>query len=483
MVHPRRRSTLLGLLALALAVTLSSVLMRGGADTTGTPRTAAATPRAEGLRPGTGPSGELRAPDLVGPRAPSRAAGPQARGVLVRVVDDTGAGVPGAVVRLLVSGKETGRGGTDGSGALFFETPAGAGYRAELLTERLPEGWFGPRDQAAPEPEPRSGTFGRPAEVLEGEVAEITLTVERAARVFGHVREADGTPIADAVVTAQAFQPGEEDRSTRSGPLGEFELTGLRPGHLVLMLGEEGSAAGTEPLRELVTLEPGGEHGVELRYHAEAGVVSGQVISQAGHALEDHHLWLRLSPRAGSGSTGRAAETTGAGGAFSLSDLPAGEVELWVIGVSDTPPRFITPRVEPGEFRTSRLQYGVLLATFTLKPATDHDLGRLVLSEPLPYDLQGEVELPEDPVARKAVLRHLSVELQPEGLAWAPSTGVREDGRFRIVHRPVPERLDVVLLFDHEVIARETIVPDTTSRNTVQFKAQDLASHLQPIDR
>ncbi len=70
------------------------------------------------------------------------------------------------------------------------------------------------------------------ASVRPGDVVEVNLQLERAARLVGVVRDGAGAPVEGARVRANGHRPTRGERtSARSGADGRFELDGVEPGH------------------------------------------------------------------------------------------------------------------------------------------------------------------------------------------------------------------------------------------------------------
>jgi protocatechuate 3,4-dioxygenase beta subunit len=145
----------------------------------------------------------------------------------------------------------------------------------------------------------------------------VKVTLWAAASVAGVVTDEAGRPVAHAAVApAGAGLGGSEFRWVTTDGQGRFEVQGVAPGRVLLRAQGRGYA-----MSEVVGVDvaPGGHvDGVHLVLRA-ARVLRGRVVRPDGRPAEG----VQVSARPGS-----IVATTGPDGAFSISDLPSGEVVL-----------------------------------------------------------------------------------------------------------------------------------------------------------
>jgi hypothetical protein len=132
-----------------------------------------------------------------------------------RVRDQDGAPVGGAAVTLVdVTGRQIGRGTTDGAGAFALLAPGPGGY--VLIA-------------SAPAHQPEAATVN-----LADGAARLEITLRGASGLRGVVRAAEtGVPIMDAAVTLTDLR-GDVVDSRLSGPGGEYNFSSLAPGTYTL---------------------------------------------------------------------------------------------------------------------------------------------------------------------------------------------------------------------------------------------------------
>jgi hypothetical protein len=160
---------------------------------------------------------------------------------------------------------------------------------------------------------------------LDSAPAEITLTLERALRVRGEVREArGGAPLAGVEVRLVA---AFGERLARTGPDGGFELDDLGPALARLLVTRSGYA----PDERLVRVEGEGTrvHDVGRIALAAAGVVTGRVVDAAGKPVVGARVARgRVPTHLPLGPLPAGVVATDADGRFVLADVPAGPAVL-----------------------------------------------------------------------------------------------------------------------------------------------------------
>jgi hypothetical protein len=157
---------------------------------------------------------------------------------------------------------------------------------------------------------------------------EMRVTLTRAFRVVGMVRESDGRPIDDATIRIES---GSSYRAARAASDGRFEVT-LPPGepatvtfetprHQPVSLVQDGGAAGESRDIGPVVL-PGG------------AIIRGHVVSAAGEPVPSARVWVLRpasnGPLAAWLANRTAEASTDASGAFELQGLAEGPVLIRV---------------------------------------------------------------------------------------------------------------------------------------------------------
>lgn len=218
------------------------------------------------------------------------------------VVDDTGAPIAGAKVRLDRRAPRPRMGAatatTDGAGRFRFG-PIAPG-ELELAASR--DGYLPATDEEV--------------RVAAVESRTVTLALQRARRIEGKVVDREGTPVAGAVVVASPRGQGSDvETSDRTGTDGAFGLD-LRGGGYALQITHElfrpGEASVEAPARGLVVrLEPG------------AGI-EGEVLDEDGKPVRGAHVAVVAAAPQQDRAARRA--TTDARGRFRLGGLDPGTV-------------------------------------------------------------------------------------------------------------------------------------------------------------
>lgn len=170
---------------------------------------------------------------------------------------------------------------------------------------------------------------------VEDEVAsDLRIVLPRGGAVLGRVVDLNGRPVADALVKPAGTRVDDrlEDqlaRSTRSGPDGHFELTGLSAG-AVKLEAEALGFAGSPPVE--VAVEPGQVvPGVQLTLHVGGGIrgvlTDDRGLAQAGQVVSTQH----------DDHSSRAFARTDDSGAFQFERLVPGRHTLTVTPLLNRP--------------------------------------------------------------------------------------------------------------------------------------------------
>jgi protocatechuate 3,4-dioxygenase beta subunit len=190
---------------------------------------------------------------------------------------------------------------------------------------------------SAPGHQPQVATL-----VVGGAPVAYDLVLAGTGGLTGAVRDADGTPVAGALVVA-TDQRGEVAGSATTGADGGYRLTDLVPGTYTVTV----NAPGHRPTAEQVAVAAeGATRDIELR---SAATVHGTVRHRDGRPLEDARVTLLDA----SGNV-VAAHATGSDGAFSFADLAGEEYTVVATGY----PPVATPLTLDG---TSRDGFDLLL--------------------------------------------------------------------------------------------------------------------------
>ncbi len=240
-------------------------------------------------------------------------------------------------------------------------------------------------------------------QVIAGGVAEIVLRLPVTAALRGRVLAADGSPIADAWIGASTSR--ENFQMTESNAEGQYRLSGLLPGEIILkvMAGELSSDFSLQ-------IAAGEDLERDLQFENRA-LIRGRLVSESGPALED---WM---VRASGESRNQASVITDEEGRFTLENLSEGQAYLLeVFGKND---RWHSAFVFEDTFPSSEeIELRVPLAA----QATGSIQGRILnwLGEPMAAAQVGAA--------------------QASQLMWIPET-LGPDGRFHFTDLPVGEYL------------------------------------------
>ncbi|MGW8383803.1 MFS transporter [Streptomyces sp. NBU3104] len=258
----------------------------------------ASVPAAE---PHAAPAPEAAAPPA--PQLPAARTGHTA-GVAVcgSVQHSDGTAVPRAALTLIdVTGRQIGRGASDGEGRYALATPGSGSF--VLIA-------------AAGGHQPQAVT------VTVGErPVELDVVLGGAGRLAGSVLTADGLPVRDATVTLTDVR-GEVVASTRSGREGGYVISELVAGEYTLAA----SAHAYRPTALPVSVQASREtrQDVEL---AGGAVLRGTVRAGGGRPVEDARVTLLDA-----GGNVVDSQTTSADGTFRFVDLSSGEYTVIASG-------------------------------------------------------------------------------------------------------------------------------------------------------
>ncbi|MEV7517315.1 MFS transporter [Streptomyces diastaticus] len=258
-------------------------------------------------RPAPVPAAEPQA--VPAPAAPTAPQLPAARtghtaGVAVcgSVQHSDGTAVPRAALTLIdVTGRQIGRGASDGDGRYALATPGSGSF--VLIA-------------AAGGHQPQAVT------VTVGErPVELDVVLGGAGRLAGSVLTADGVPVRDATVTLTDVR-GEVVASTRSGREGGYVISELVAGEYTLAA----SAHAYRPTALPVSVQASREtrQDVEL---AGGAVLRGTVRAGGGRPVEDARVTLLDA-----GGNVVDSQTTAADGTFRFVDLSSGEYTVIASG-------------------------------------------------------------------------------------------------------------------------------------------------------
>ncbi|HEY4242852.1 MAG TPA: carboxypeptidase-like regulatory domain-containing protein [Kofleriaceae bacterium] len=278
--------------------------------------------RVGGLRPGawelTAAAGERHTtgPALVGLGVAEQASavellvahGPVIRG---RVVDHGGAPVAGATVNAIDSHtgqSEHAEAGTDGHFALVGLPPATYHLRA------LAEGFVA----------------SAPAEIELGarDPAEVTLTIDRGARLAGHVEPRQICDVSLDLAFGAGIGPTMITPPVTTGEDGAFAFDGRRPGKATLHArcpsGAQGTIDADAPADVTLPVTPGGSIAGRV-VDSDGKPVAGAVVAAADQAKGDEAVMVNGVLASG------AQARTGADGAFEISGLAPSTFRLRVL--------------------------------------------------------------------------------------------------------------------------------------------------------
>ncbi len=249
-----------------------------------------------------------------------------------RVVDEDGRPVAGAGVSLLSSS----------------ESPIDAAVRLRSGASRLrtrPDGSFtatrlppGENQRLSVQhPEFERGTVGGISLVAGGTRSGVVVTIRRGVVLTGRVSDPDGNPIAGAEVSAgRSFsvrsstggsltrvraEMMEAPRTVRSGDDGAFELRGLAPGDVAVVVRAPGRA--TETVDPVRLVRGGRPDPVEIVLGPGA-TISGRIVRRTGEGASGYYVLAR-NPRKPSDGPGNTSATPEADGTFRIEGLRVGE--------------------------------------------------------------------------------------------------------------------------------------------------------------
>jgi hypothetical protein len=206
------------------------------------------------------------------------------------------------------------------------------------------------------------GYGARRAEIVVGgrqRVADLgDVTLETGLVIRGHVREATGTPVAEARVSAFRDRSMGEDRGEgRTSADGTFAVGGLRAGTYRLTVFAPGHAMGDREVEA-------GTDGVEFVLET-AGSLTGSVVDDRGQPVDAFRVQARMPP-----------PTPTAGGARVMMGPPRSE------SISSPDGRFVVDEVAPGTYVVEVSAPERANATVTnvkVAAGTATDMGRIVL--------------------------------------------------------------------------------------------------------
>ncbi|MGC4119598.1 MAG: carboxypeptidase-like regulatory domain-containing protein [Myxococcales bacterium] len=151
-----------------------------------------------------------------------------------------------------------------------------------------------------------------------GHRLDVDVAMLQAGVITGHVRKADGAPIAEALVVARSSEKSQTQVEARTGADGSFAIDGLYPGMAVLDVSATGFVSKRletpAPAKVRVVLEPGAA--IEGRVELDGAPMSGVEVV-ATHFARDG----ALTPWAG---------RTDADGRYLVVGLPGGFFEVSV---------------------------------------------------------------------------------------------------------------------------------------------------------
>jgi len=250
-----------------------------------------------------------------------------------RVVDEDGRPVAGAGVSLLSSSE------SPIDAAVRLRSGAASRLRTRpdgsFTATRLPPGEN--QRLSVQHPEFERGTVGGISLVAGGTRSGVVVTIRRGVVLTGRVSDPDGNPIAGAEVSAgRSFsvrsssggsltrvraEMMEAPRTVRSGGDGAFELRGLAPGDVALVVRAPGRA--TETVDPVRLVRGGRPDPVEIVLGPGA-TISGRIVRRTGEGASGYYVLAR-NPRKPSDGPGNTSATPEADGTFRIEGLRAGE--------------------------------------------------------------------------------------------------------------------------------------------------------------
>jgi large repetitive protein len=205
------------------------------------------------------------------------------------------------------------------------------------------------------------GYGARRAEIVVGgrqRVADLgDVALESGLVIRGHVREATGTPVAEARVSAFRDRSMGEDRGeARTSADGTFAVGGLRAGPYRLTVFAPGHAMVDREVEA-------GTDGVEFVLET-AGSLTGAVVDDRGQPVETFRVQARMPP------------PSAAGGRVTMMGPPRFE------SVSSPDGRFVVDEVAPGTYVveiSAPERATATVASVKVSPGAATDVGRVVL--------------------------------------------------------------------------------------------------------
>jgi protocatechuate 3,4-dioxygenase beta subunit len=250
-----------------------------------------------------------------------------------RVVDEDGRPVAGAGVSLLSSSESP----IDAAVRLRSGVASRLRTRPDgsFTATRLPPGEN--QRLSVQHPEFERGTVGGISLVAGGTRSGVVVTIRRGVVLTGRVSDPDGNPIAGAEVSAgRSFavrsssggsltrvraEMMEAPRTARSGDDGAFELRGLAPGDVAVVVRAPGRATETvDPVHLVRGARP---DPVEIVLGPGA-TISGRIVRRTGEGASGYFVLAR-NPRKPSDGPGSTSATPEADGTFRIEGLRAGE--------------------------------------------------------------------------------------------------------------------------------------------------------------
>lgn len=181
------------------------------------------------------------------------------------------------------------------------------------------------------------GSLSRTVTITGGEVVDLELRLPRFdSSIAGTVVDEAGTPLSGAYVSACPESGGTSFGRCvygPTGPGGSFQLTGLAADTYRLI-----AYSPLSPLVQATTVMTVAEGqaltGVELRFRADTGTITGTVRSDAGTAIEGATVYA-----CGTGGLGACATTTtDAAGGYTVNGAPDGDyvLQAWAEGFNSS---------------------------------------------------------------------------------------------------------------------------------------------------
>lgn len=197
---------------------------------------------------------------------------------------------------------------------------------------------------------------------LGSEGADLSLRLGAAGVVRGVIADAEGTPVAGAVVRLQEPEHGR-GTSLRTTEDGRFEFTALPLRAYVVAASRNGTARGGSQRVELDPESPEAE--LQLEVGMDTGTIAGRVVDEAGQPIPD--ALITLGERGRGVTVAERSVLSGSEGQFTLTELARGPHAIFAVAPDGASGEL--RNVEAGE--DTHIEIGV--------PATASATGRIVI--------------------------------------------------------------------------------------------------------